>query len=230
LTTRPILFHLFRTKIQPLNKANTIPAKPLSPVTSALAEACVQAARTQNSILAQLWVEGSIAVFGYFDANYIFSSTIILMVATIAIKGDRDQDQDAVDTAWSLLRSMRDDGNLPAEEYYDQLLQLRTDLNQVNGNGMGRSNATSDVQSTKSANSRVNAATTKTTTPNTNSRRVSQMGESAIGATGLDDPFIHDFLMQTDAQLSMEYPGISEASLLPWSAEWEDVDTFGSLG
>ena len=85
----------------------------VSSMTAALGEACIQAARTSNSILAQLWVDGCLAAYGYFDALSVFASTMILMMS-VAMKEENGNDNDAVETAWSLLRSMMEAGNLPA--------------------------------------------------------------------------------------------------------------------
>jgi len=100
-TTRPILFHLFRSHFASENASAATPSGPatVSPMTIALGEACVQAARTSNSILAQLWVDGSLAAFGYFDAISVFASTMILMMSC-TMKEDDNSDNDAVETAW----------------------------------------------------------------------------------------------------------------------------------
>lgn len=102
-TTRPILFHLFRSHFALSSTA--APAGPVSPMTSALGEACIQAARTANSILAQLWVDGSLAPFGYFDAISVFSSTMILMMSSAMKDNESNNDNDAVETAWRYVDS-----------------------------------------------------------------------------------------------------------------------------
>lgn len=93
-TTRPIFFHLFRSRFS--RSSTTLPP---DPTTSALADACVQAARTSNSILAQLWVDGCLAGYGYFDAISVFSSTMILMMSA-AMKNNDTNENDDVETAW----------------------------------------------------------------------------------------------------------------------------------
>jgi hypothetical protein len=96
-TTRPILFHLFRSHFAPVSGTTT--PRDISPLTTALGESCVQAARTSSSILAQLWVDGALAPFGYFDVVSVFSSTMILMMSA-AMKENDSNDNDAVETAW----------------------------------------------------------------------------------------------------------------------------------
>lgn len=102
-------------------------------MTTALSEACIHAARSSNKLLAQLWIDGAIATFGYFDAHYIFSSTIVLLMANIL--NPSEFDKDSIDLAWSLLQSMADDGNLPASEYCERLALLQKDLDDMSGNG-----------------------------------------------------------------------------------------------
>ncbi|KAF2083934.1 hypothetical protein K490DRAFT_9525, partial [Saccharata proteae CBS 121410] len=124
LTTRTILLYVFKYNIQPAGLAaspNT--TRPLSQTTIALSDACIQTARSSNKLLAQLWIDGAIATFGYFDAHYIFSSTIVLLMANIL--NPNEADKDAIDLAWSLLQTMADDGNLPASEYCERLALLQ---------------------------------------------------------------------------------------------------------
>lgn len=100
-------------------------------MTTALSDACIHAARSSNKLLAQLWIDGAIATFGYFDAHYIFSSTIVLLMANILSPSEFDKD--SIDLAWSLLQSMADDGNLPASEYSERLALLQKDLDDMCG-------------------------------------------------------------------------------------------------
>ncbi|KAL1628861.1 hypothetical protein SLS54_001550 [Diplodia seriata] len=86
-----------------------------------------------NKLLAQLWIDGAIATFGYFDAHYIFSSSIVLLMSNIL--NPSEFDKDSIDLAWSLLQSMADDGNLPASEYCERLALLQKDLDDMCGNG-----------------------------------------------------------------------------------------------
>ncbi len=44
------------------------------------------------------------------------------------LEGRTSTDEDGIGVAWSLLRSMKDDGNVPASDYYDQLVQLKDAL------------------------------------------------------------------------------------------------------
>lgn len=95
----------------------------------ALAEACVQAARTTNQLLSKLFVEGSLAVFGYFDAHYLFSSTLILIIS--AVMEPTTPVSDLVQTAFSLLRAMSINGNISASDYLSRLEHIRSTVGTV---------------------------------------------------------------------------------------------------
>ncbi|KAF8855632.1 hypothetical protein BDZ45DRAFT_655029 [Acephala macrosclerotiorum] len=133
LTTRPILFYVFRQTFARDTQHNSDDARAVSQMTTALADACVQTARKSNKILSQLWVDGCLAVYGFYDALSIFSSTLVLMISAAMEDPETPDsvDDDGIGVAWSLLRSMRDDGNVPASDYYEQLVQLEEDLKQA---------------------------------------------------------------------------------------------------
>lgn len=126
------------------------PSSILSPLTTTLADACIHAARDSNSLLTQLWVDGGMAVFGFFDSQYLFSSTIILMMSAMlhirgyssqrkgnpsssensssAIGGEWERDRDAVNTASDIMESMVRGGNLPASGFYQHFLEIKEAL------------------------------------------------------------------------------------------------------
>lgn len=180
-----------------------------------------------NKILTELWVEASIAMFGYFDASYIFSSTIILMMAAIISPHELNRDSDAVETAWSILGSMRDSGNVPASDYYDQLVQLKPTLDKL-------SNSSSKPSSGEHHNADEGSNQTELDPSSISTRRqppqteiFSLEGTSTNSATILDDPFIQNFLMQTEAQFTAGSFGVADGPTVPWGFEWEDLNVFG---
>ncbi|EED18596.1 C6 transcription factor, putative [Talaromyces stipitatus ATCC 10500] len=122
LTTRPILFHVFKSCFQGQG------APTASPTTMALADACIHAARSSNGLLTQLWIDGGMAIFGYFDSHYLFSSTIILMMSSILGTHNSDADREAADTASDIMESLVKDGNLPAAGFYEHFLEIRKTL------------------------------------------------------------------------------------------------------
>lgn len=125
-TTRPILLHIFKRKLDCTTTGDFREQQSLSPTARALAEACIQAACTSNSILSRLFVEGNLATFGYLDALYLFSSTLILIIS--AVLEPHASISDAVQTAFQLLKSMAETGNFPARGYYDRLCTVRAAL------------------------------------------------------------------------------------------------------
>ncbi|KAM0297287.1 hypothetical protein ACHAPM_009820 [Fusarium culmorum] len=81
-TTRPVLLHLFKTQFQLGTKPrdDAAPRQNVSSITLALAESCVNAAQASSRIVEGLFLDGSIATFGYWDAHHIFSAAMILII------------------------------------------------------------------------------------------------------------------------------------------------------
>ncbi|KAJ5740675.1 hypothetical protein N7493_000547 [Penicillium malachiteum] len=127
-TTRPILLYLFKNRFS-LGGPPGNPPRLFSPTTLALAESCVQAARASNTLLSKLFIEGSLASFGYFDAHYIFSSTLILIMS--AVMDPNVGMSDAVSYAFTILRAMKEDGNLPSCDYYERLQRTRASVGKM---------------------------------------------------------------------------------------------------
>jgi proline utilization trans-activator len=128
LTTRPMLLYVFRLR-NPFAEHNGSEPVQISDTTKSLANSCITAARTSNSILTQLFVDNALAKFGYFDAHHLFSSTLVLIVS--AIMSPNSSDSDAVQTAFQLLIAMRDGGNVAASEYCSRLFQIQWSASQL---------------------------------------------------------------------------------------------------
>lgn len=125
LTTRPILLHIFKIRnpfAANLTATGNDPPQ-ISDTTRSLADSCVAAARTSNTILSQLFIENALATCGYFDAHHLFASTLVLIIS--AISSPNPSDSDAVQTAFQLLMVMRDNGNAAAGEYFSRLAQIQ---------------------------------------------------------------------------------------------------------
>lgn len=93
-------------------------------ITPTLAEACIHAARHSNELLTQVWVEGTLATFGYFDAQYLFSSAVVLAIS--GVLDGRSNDRERMDSASQLLHYLANSGNLSATEFCGHLDQVRT--------------------------------------------------------------------------------------------------------
>lgn len=131
LTTRPVLLYVLKTK-DPFNTASrgdSANPQQVSDTAKMLAESCIAAARTSSSVLSQLYTENALATYGYFDAHHLFSSAIILIMS--AILSPNPSDSDAVQTAFHLLKTMRDCGNTIAMDYYTCLTNIQSTIGRL---------------------------------------------------------------------------------------------------
>ncbi|GIJ82604.1 hypothetical protein Asppvi_001113 [Aspergillus pseudoviridinutans] len=123
LTTRPTLLHLLikvsESEATPTSKDNTIS----QPVWT-LGEACIHAARHSYSLILTRYINGSVPVFGYFHAHYLFSASLVLAMSSLLPIGSRN-DLGAFETGLTVLQSMSENGNLAASEFYRNLEQVQ---------------------------------------------------------------------------------------------------------
>ncbi|KAF5627482.1 positive activator of transcription [Fusarium sp. NRRL 52700] len=124
-TTRPVLLHLFKTQFQLGNKVrgDASPRQNVSSITLALAESCVNAAQASSRIVEGLFLDGSIATFGYWDAHHIFSAAMILIMS--AVMKPTAVNSDHLETLLSVLRSLKNDGNIPAVDFCERLSDIQ---------------------------------------------------------------------------------------------------------
>ncbi|KAI1338218.1 fungal-specific transcription factor domain-containing protein [Xylariaceae sp. FL0016] len=203
LTTRPVLLHVFNYHVKFYNaQSSGQTLKPLSPMTVALSEACIYAARASANLLGQLWADGNIATFGYFDSHYLFSSTVVLMMSDTLRSNDADHD--AITLSGALLQSMVDDGNLPAREFLERLTVLRQEVEGLKAAGAGslsgsmRGYVTSTGTFAANVNHgarpelRINSPSASTSPRNMIDPSLQQ--GIPVSNAPLDAPFIQDFL------------------------------------
>ncbi|KAF5697304.1 positive activator of transcription [Fusarium mundagurra] len=124
-TTRPVLLHLFKTQFQLGNKVreDVSSRQNVSSITLALAESCVNAAQASSRIVEGLFLDGSIATFGYWDAHHIFSAAMILIMS--AVMKPTAVNSDHLETLLSVLRSLKNDGNIPAVDFCERLSDIQ---------------------------------------------------------------------------------------------------------
>ncbi|KAJ5721038.1 Major facilitator superfamily domain general substrate transporter [Penicillium malachiteum] len=136
LTTRPTLLHLLIT----LRKAESTDAGPevVSQPVLTLSEACIHAARHSHSMILTRWINGTMPTFGYFHAHYLFSSALILAMSSFVPIGN-PTDMSGFDSALDLLRSMTENGNLAAAEFYHNLEQVKLCLDNYPSNTSNQS-------------------------------------------------------------------------------------------
>lgn len=153
LTTRPTLLHLLMTlskksKPRPDTTNNTGGAGAeaegeelsVSQPVLTLSEACIHAARHSHSMILTRWINGSMPTFGYFHAHYLFSSALILAMSSFVPIGN-PTDMTGFDSALDLLRSMTENGNLAAAEFYHNLEQVKVCLAAYRGLRRGEGSA-----------------------------------------------------------------------------------------
>lgn len=136
LTTRPTLLHLLIT----LRKTESTGAgrEAVSQPVLTLSEACIHAARHSHSMILTRWINGTMPTFGYFHAHYLFSSALILAMSSFVPIGN-PTDMSGFDSALDLLRSMTENGNLAAAEFYNNLEQVKVCLDAYQENTSSRS-------------------------------------------------------------------------------------------
>ncbi|KAF5672528.1 positive activator of transcription [Fusarium heterosporum] len=124
-TTRPVLLHLFKTQFQlgTRVRGDVTPRQNISSITLALAESCVNAAQASSRIVEGLFLDGSIATFGYWDAHHIFSAAMILIMS--AVMKPTAVNSDHLETLLSVLRSLKNDGNIPAVDFCERLSHIQ---------------------------------------------------------------------------------------------------------
>ncbi|KAJ5739950.1 Major facilitator superfamily domain general substrate transporter [Penicillium manginii] len=152
LTTRPTLLHLLITlhKKKEKNSATgtatgivpngvatgQIEEPTVSQPVLTLSEACIHAARHSHSMILTRWINGTMPTFGYFHAHYLFSSALILAMSSFVPIGNPN-DMSCFDSALDLLRSMSENGNLAAAEFYHNLEQVKICLRHISRNSTG---------------------------------------------------------------------------------------------
>ena len=141
---------------------------------------------------------------------------MILMLSTM-LKDDGGRDKDAVETAYSLLRNMRDKGSFPATDHYEYLAQLRADLDKIGDKNEDKGKVVAVQQEPQPMD-----ASAMSLVQRPMKFLDGQSMDANAAGTGFDDPFIQDFLMQTDSQLVYDSGSFVDRSMFPWANGWED--------
>lgn len=123
---------------------------PLPQPVLTLSEACIHAARHSHSLILTKYFNGTLPVFGYFHAHYLFSSALALAMSSFVPVGS-PSDMGGFETALEVLRSMSENGNLAAADFWQNLEQVnfclegywgeRERRRRGGGRGMGNVNA-----------------------------------------------------------------------------------------
>ncbi|KAH8703218.1 fungal-specific transcription factor [Talaromyces proteolyticus] len=125
LATRPILLYVLMCLRGNRGVAATrkSPEKVSQPLLI-LSEACIHAARHSNLLITDEWIEGSMPIFCYFYAQYLFSVALVLLISTLLPPGNTN-DYTSFETAFEILGSMSKHGNLAATEFHDNLRSVK---------------------------------------------------------------------------------------------------------
>ncbi|GKZ20416.1 hypothetical protein AbraIFM66951_002728 [Aspergillus brasiliensis] len=123
LTTRPTLLHIL-IKLSEADGARPEDIEEISQPVLTLGEACIHAARHSHSIILTRWINGTLPTFGFFHAHYLFSSALVLAMSSFTPVGN-PADLGAFETGMEVLRSMSENGNLAASEFYNNLEQVK---------------------------------------------------------------------------------------------------------
>lgn len=241
LTTRPVLLHILNYNLKRLrcDPSTIMEVKQLSPMTIALSEACIYAARASANILEQLWISGNISTFGYFDAHYTFSATVILMISK-ALRPNTEDD-DAIALALTLLHSMVEDGNIPARELIDRISSLQKDFEILRSSegseeGLMAESTTGFITSTGTFAANINrnrplspsqsrkASSTSIPTPPRLDRTIDSTGRPTVATAPLDAPFIQNFLGNCTQEWSPQDFEFLNQGTGVWASAWDSFD------
>lgn len=155
-TTRPVLLHLFKTQfhlgpVKPRHSDQDQDQKQEaqqqqqrrqgpSPITLALAESCVSAAQASSRVVEGLFLDGAIATFGYWDAHHVFSAALVLLMSAVmkpapapATTTTTMTTATSLETLLSILRSMKDNGNIPAVDFCARLSHIQDRIADLRG-------------------------------------------------------------------------------------------------
>ncbi|KAL3442801.1 fungal-specific transcription factor domain-containing protein [Aspergillus insuetus] len=123
LAIRPILLSM-------LNQLKTTPSNTKaaqSPGLTALCEACIHSARHTMALCAEEWTRGSLSIFGYAFAQYIFTASLVLIISSLLPFGTAG-DREYVMTASEMLSCLVAGGSLVADDLYIHLQRVQVCL------------------------------------------------------------------------------------------------------
>jgi hypothetical protein len=119
LASRPVLLHaLIQAKCSKTDEDES--HVNIRQTLKTLSEACIHAARHSHSMIVEEWTNGSLPIFGYFYAHYLFSSALVMVISS-QVYPENSNDFTLFEAAFEILRAMSNHGNLAATEFYDHL-------------------------------------------------------------------------------------------------------------
>jgi hypothetical protein len=91
----------------------------------ALSETCIQCARHSYRLLTEAWINGSFALYDYFNTQYLFSASTILAISSLLGSTQSASDSDCFINAAELLEQLDQGGNFAAKEYGKHLVVMK---------------------------------------------------------------------------------------------------------
>lgn len=119
LASRPVLLHAL-IKVKSLIPGDDDTHVNIRQTLRALSDACIHAARHSHALIVEEWTNGSLPIFGYFYAHYLFSAALVMVISS-QIYPENGHDFLLFEAAFEILRVMSDHGNLAATEFHDNL-------------------------------------------------------------------------------------------------------------
>ncbi|KAF5856217.1 hypothetical protein ETB97_007693 [Aspergillus alliaceus] len=199
LATRPIILHaLLHQRGHQENSEDPLP----QPVIT-LSEACIHAARHSHALIIEEWVNGSLPIYGYFYAQYLFSSATVLVISGLLPAFGNPADLDSLEVAIEILSRMSDHGNLAAAEFHENLKQVKQSLSGDVGKSFEK-----DGQLPRQSLQR------SFSLPPTRDRAIENGGVSPLPAAGFTtemaflEPMMQDFLGIPDNGIEAIHPDL----------------------
>ncbi|KAJ5698108.1 hypothetical protein N7462_000113 [Penicillium macrosclerotiorum] len=132
LATRPILLYSLIQSRDSSAAGEDHTSQSHAQTLKTLSDACIHAARHNHSLTVDEWINGSLPIFGYFYAHYLFSTALVMVISS-QIHPDNYSDYELFETSLEILHAMSDHGNLAAAEFYDNLECVRQCIHQKQG-------------------------------------------------------------------------------------------------
>lgn len=130
LASRPVLLHALIQATSPEPATEDNARTNIRQTLKTLSDACIHAARHTHSLIVEEWTNGSVPIFGYFYAHYLFSSALIMVISSL-VYPENSNDFALFEAAFEILRAMSSHGNLAATEFYDNLECVKQCLEKI---------------------------------------------------------------------------------------------------
>lgn len=128
LAIRPLLFHFTSVQLKKFKASNTyVDLAKYSSTISSLLNCSLQASVNTIRSLWALMEQNMVAVFGYMDREYLFTSSCTLLLFNVAF-GIHEQTNEYLDYALEMLTKMKNMGNVSAGLRRAQLLTLTMNM------------------------------------------------------------------------------------------------------